>query len=107
MNYKLIVSDRAERDVDKHYLWLAKRTSTGGGRWYSKYCVTLESIRVAPERDPIARESRKFAYVIRERLFKTRRGLRYRILFAVIGDEIHVLCVRGPGQRPIRPSDLE
>ncbi len=37
---------------------------------------------------------------------KTRRGLTYRILFTISGQEVLVLHVRGPGQAHVTPEDL-
>src|SRR5207245_1352996 len=31
----------------------------------------------------------------------------YRELFVIRGDLVLILCVRGPGERPIRPDDIE
>ena len=43
---------------------------------------------------------------IRQRIFKTRRGLPYRILFVVRGDVIYLLHVRGPGQDLMAPEEM-
>jgi hypothetical protein len=40
-------------------------------------------------------------------LFGTRRGRTYRVLFVIRGDVVQILCVRGPGERPVKPEDIE
>ena len=40
-------------------------------------------------------------------LFKTRQGRTYRALFVIRGVSVHILCVRGPGERPVQPEDIE
>jgi len=46
----------------------------------------------------LAVESDYVDFEVREVLFKTRRGLVYRALYTIRGDEVFVLHVRGPGQ---------
>jgi len=43
---------------------------------------------------------------IRHVFFRTRAGRTYRALFLLVGDEVRVLRVRGPGQPPVGPDEL-
>jgi hypothetical protein len=45
-----------------------------------------------------APEDKDHEETIYQVIFKTRRGLPYRALFIVRGDQLYVLHVRGPGQ---------
>jgi hypothetical protein len=40
-------------------------------------------------------------------LFGTTTGKTYRALFAIRGDVVHILCVRGPGQRRVKAKDID
>jgi hypothetical protein len=42
-----------------------------------------------------------------DRIFRTRRGRTYRALFVIRGDIVQILCVRGPGEKPVKPEDIE
>lgn len=55
----------------------------------------------------LAPESENHRDEIRQRIFKTRRGLPYRILFVVRGDVIYLLHVRGPGQDIMAPDEMQ
>jgi hypothetical protein len=52
-------------------------------------------------------EGKKLGHNVREKLFKTRQGRRYRLLYSVAGTDVRVLRVRGPGQPPVRRRDLK
>jgi hypothetical protein len=56
--------------------------------------------------DPLAVESEHVDAEIREVLFKTRRGLVYRLLFTIRQSHVFVLHVRGPGQDWIGSDEL-
>jgi len=40
-------------------------------------------------------------------LFGTRRGRTYRAWFVIRGGAVQILCVGGPGERPLRPDDIK
>ncbi len=48
-----------------------------------------------------------FEESIRNVLFKTRRGRTYQMLFVIRGAAVHVVSIRGAGQQPIRPDEIE
>ena len=52
---------------------------------------------------PLAPENEWFDEEIHERLFKTKRGSPYRLLFVVARTQVRILHVRGPGQDLVRP----
>jgi hypothetical protein len=106
MKYRVIVVHRAQRDVSQNYDWIAVRSQRGADAWFSAF----ESMLKRPEQNPrlygLAPESDDATAEIREFAFRTRRGLVYRGLFTISGDEVRVLHIRGPGQRPLRPDEL-
>jgi hypothetical protein len=55
---------------------------------------------------PEAAESHPLKRDLRHKLFKTRRGRIYRIVFEPGDAEIVILRVRGPGQAPLKRRDL-
>jgi plasmid stabilization system protein ParE len=106
MTYNAQSTARAEADVDHIYQWIFERSEEGAVRWYNAYCEAAERLRSSPLACGIAPESKNFAEQVRHILFKTRQGSTYRALFVVRGDTVHILCVRGPGERPVRPEDI-
>jgi plasmid stabilization system protein ParE len=103
MNYIVEVSDRADEDAQVIYDWIAERSPAGALRWYEAYQAAVVRLEIDAERHPLAAESNWFPREVRQILFKTRKGLRYRILYTISGSKVDVLHVRGPGQDLIQP----
>jgi plasmid stabilization system protein ParE len=106
MIYRVVISRRTEEDADAIYIWLAKRSVVGAGRWYRTFLDAAASLNNNPSRCGLAPESVAVGYEIRQHLFKTPRGRKYRLLYLVTGDEVRILRVRGPGQAPVTGADL-
>jgi plasmid stabilization system protein ParE len=100
VKYQLQVLDRAQADIDSIFQWLHERSPIGAARWYEALGNACFDVTKEPLRFPIAPESDATGALIREFLFQTRRGRRYRGLFIVVENEVRLLRVRGPGQPP-------
>lgn len=97
---------KADDDVEKIYLWLRKRSATGAASWYQAYLDAAVRLESSAESCPRCPEGLRFVLPVRELLFKTRRGKRYRLLFIIDGTDVFILRVRGPGQRVLRRKEL-
>ncbi len=106
MTYRVVILRRAEEDTNAIYVWLAKRSVAGASRWYRAFLDAAESLNNNPSRCGRAPESAAVGYDIRQHVFKTPRGRKYRLLYLVTGDEVRILRIRGPGQAPVTGSDL-
>lgn len=106
MSLQLRLLSVAQADVDHIYSWNRDRSPLGAVRWYAAFLRKCGEVVVQPHRFPIKEESDSVRDEIREFTFRTRRGRRYRALFAVVGDEVRVLRVRGPGQPPIELEEI-
>jgi plasmid stabilization system protein ParE len=98
---------RAEQDAAHIFAYISEHSPDGAIRWWEAFECAIaalgssnsEAYSIAPENDLTDLTLRQF-------LFKTRRGKTYRGIFTVVGAEIRVLRVRGPGQAPVDPEDL-
>jgi len=106
MSRKVDLTHRARRDVEEIYEWIAERSHEGAKRWYAAFLEALEGLAAGAEARGLAPESGEFDQEVRQALFKTRKGRTYRALFTIAGTRVHVLAVRGPGQRLISPDEL-
>ena len=106
MTFRLRVLPRAERDAQHIFDWLKARSPDGAIRWWLAFDEAVHKLIDHPNGYGLAPESDSVQYELRQFLFKTRRGRRYRGIFTVIGDEVRVLRVRGPGQPPLEPDEL-
>jgi len=43
---------------------------------------------------------------VRHLLFEVWKGKAYRALFIVQEDLVRVLCIRAPGEKPVKPKDV-
>jgi plasmid stabilization system protein ParE len=106
MKFRVVLLRHAEDDTNAIYIWLAKRSVAGAGHWYHAFLDAAESLSNNPSRCGLAPESAAVGYEIRQHLFKTPRGRKYRLLYLVAGNEVRILRVRGPGQAPVAGADL-
>jgi plasmid stabilization system protein ParE len=91
--WNVIVELPAQQDIAKAHLWLAKRDPEAADRWFNGIYDTIGALEIFPTRCSLAPESRFLNREIRE-TFHGRRQHKYRILFTVAENEVHVLHVR-------------
>jgi plasmid stabilization system protein ParE len=107
MNYRIELSARCESDLGRIFNWLYERSPDGAARWYESFWDATERLKRFPLACSVAAESHRFSEQVRCMLFGTTRGRTYRALFVVRGDVAHLLCVRGPGERAVKPKDIQ
>lgn len=91
--HQVIILPAAEHDIGNAYEWIAEEDADAAVRWYNRQLEVIYSLDTFPERAPLAPESKSFSREIRE-VFHGRRQHKYRILFAVTADAVHILHVR-------------
>ena len=101
MTYRVVISAEAKYNADEIHAWIAGRSQQGAATWAEAYLAALRKLGIDPLRPALASESRSFEIELRQLLFRTPRGLTYRILYRVDADVVDVLYVRGPGQKPV------
>ena len=83
----------AERNISDAYEWIAERNPVAAIRWYNRLMQLILSLDTFPERAPLAPENKSLRRGIRE-IFHGQRQYKYRILFTVTENKVHVLHVR-------------
>jgi len=91
--FEVIILPSAERDIGEAYEWIAESDAGAAIRWYNRLMELIFSLDTFPERCPLAPESEFLNREIRE-IFHGRRQFKYRILFTVGKDTVHVLHIR-------------
>lgn len=107
MPFQVGLTLRARQELQGLYDWIADRSPDGANRWADAFEEAIERLAANPAGYGVAPESGSSPEVIRQFFFKTRRGWTYRALFVVRGDRVSVLHIRGPGQRVMRPEEIE
>ena len=106
MSYHVNILRQAERETNAIVHWLFERSPEGAARWIDAYDNAMQALAVDPQRYGLAPENDFVDYCIRQLFFGTPAGGKYRAVFTIIGDEVRVLHVRGPGQRLLKPEEL-
>ena len=91
--FEVIILPAAEHDIGEAYEWIVEREPDAAIKWYNQLLEIIFSLGFFPERCPLAPESKTLQTEIRE-IFHGRRHHKYRILFTVTKDKVHVLHVR-------------
>lgn len=86
--------------------YLYKGSPQGAAAWLDAYRQARMRLASDADRCSQAEEAEHFDIDVKQVLFKSRRGRIYRMLFTIVGNEVRILRVRGPGQAPATPSRL-
>jgi hypothetical protein len=88
--------------------WLTEHHSTAAAdRLSARFHKALPQLESRPFSCGLAYENRYFSEEVRHLLFKVRKGRAYRALFIVQGDLVKILCIRAPGEKPVKPKDIK
>jgi plasmid stabilization system protein ParE len=107
MNYTVVMTERAARDIEDAADWWAReRSAEQSQRWYQGIRTAIHGLAKAPEARPVAPERNLFSYEIRELLYGLGAKPTHRVIFTIIHETVLVLTVRHAARRPLRPEDL-
>jgi plasmid stabilization system protein ParE len=93
MKYPVDVTDLADGEAEKAYLWMLERSPEGAARWWNGLEAAILSLEEMPARCPLAPENDDFEEEIRELLYGKRQH-RYRVLFTIREQTVVVLHIR-------------
>jgi plasmid stabilization system protein ParE len=99
---------KAKSDVRAIFEWLYERSAQGAKAWLDAYDAALERLASHADAFGEAIENKDCSeFEVHQIFFKTRRGRVYRAVYFIEDKTVYVLRVRGPGQAPIAPDDLD
>ena len=107
MTYRVRLTEGAEADYEERLTSLAERSPNSARKLHASYLKALERLRDFPLSCGLSYENPQFAEEIRHLLFGVYRKRRYRALFTVRGDEVVILAIRAPGEKPVNPGDIQ
>lgn len=106
MSLRVRLTEAAKEEVRSILSWIKARSATGAASWREAWLGALATVAKRGASLAEAPESDGHDEAIRQILFKTRHGRRYRALFVIREDVAFVLHVRGPGQDLMKLDDL-
>lgn len=106
MKYTIHVSDRARADVHATTDYLRLQASPDVAmRWYTAFEDAVVALETMPASNPLAPEQELLGtlpgFEVRQRLC-----MSHRLLFMILGREVHVLRVIHTARQVLRPDDL-
>jgi len=106
MKYKVIALRRADDDVRHITRWIAQRSLQGADSWLDAYEQLLARLAAHADSCSAALEDPDCNVPLKDTLFRTAHGHTYRAVFTIVGDEVRILRIRGPGQPPLQDDEL-
>ena len=103
MTYQVVIEAQAQADMEEVYRRLAADSSEQAAQWYNGLVDAITSLATLPQRCSFAPENAFFPEAIRHLLYG-KRSSRYRILFTITPNTVHVLHVRHSARQPLRPK---
>jgi plasmid stabilization system protein ParE len=106
MNHRVVIETRAIRDIDEATGWIAGQSPDAAGKWFDAVEAEIQALARFPERCPRAREDGVFGFELRQLVFGRRHG-RYRVIFTIQGNSVHVLHVRHGARPAMTKAEIE
>ena len=109
--HKVIIHRHAKADLEQYDRFVWKNGSDQASAWYERFVDQQKSLDRTPERCPIARESKRVFFEVRELPFGRRPNV-FRVLFTIDGDAVRILRIvraqrRSPSWRTIEGSRFQ
>jgi plasmid stabilization system protein ParE len=104
MRYRVVITDRATRELNDAADWMADRAPRAAERWFNGFCRAILSLREHPRRHGLAREAAIFPYELRQLLYGKKRN--HRAVFTIRGDTVLVLTIRHAAQQDLSLEDV-
>ena len=106
MAHEVELTRRAERDRDRAYEWYEAHFSESfAERWYNGLSAAISRLAEKPFRFPMAQESNRFSFEVREMRFGGKR-YKHRVLFTIHDEIVQVLHIRHSSRRDLTEEEL-
>jgi plasmid stabilization system protein ParE len=83
MKFQVLVTERAERELNETTDYIAKEAPNAAQRWHDGFILALESLRQNPTRCSKARENARFPFDLYQLLYGPRNS--HRAIFTIRG----------------------
>jgi plasmid stabilization system protein ParE len=102
MSYQVIIEAPAQAEIEEALRWMANESPESAALWYFGLTEAVDRLKHFPRRCPRAPEDVAVKEEIRHLLYG-----KYRILFTIRDEYVHVLHVRHAARKPLSPGDEE
>jgi plasmid stabilization system protein ParE len=105
MSLRLEYTLNAQTEIEDSYLWIKERAPMAAEKWRDELIGKIQGLAENPRRHPLAPESGKFPWDIRQLLFRKRRG-QFRVFYTIDKKRVVILAVRRSARKPLEEGDL-
>jgi hypothetical protein len=107
VSFRVELTAGAYGDLDRLMEWLEERSLPAqADRLSARFYAALERLEHRPLSCGLAYENHYFPIEVRHLLFEVHKGKPYRALFIVQDKVVKILCIRAPGEKPVKPKDV-
>lgn len=106
MKFDVVALQRADADVRHISRWISERSLQGAATWLDAYSQLLDRLALDADSCAVALESHGSSLPLKQAVFGTKHGRKYRAVFTIVGKQVRILRVRGPRQPPLLPDEL-
>ncbi len=107
MTYLVVITQRAERDIqDAARWWATERSLEQADRWLVRVDEQLRSLSRTPMRCSFAPENGRLPFELRELHCGIGRRPTHRAVFTIADELVLVLAVRHRARDRLKPEDL-
>ena len=104
MKYDVVLTDEAKQDSRAAVAWYAKRSQIAADRWYAGLLKILDSLKVDPQRCPVADENSRLPIELRQLNYGSGRRITHRIIFTIRSTSVVVYAIRHVAQQDWQPD---
>jgi plasmid stabilization system protein ParE len=108
MEFQVKVTRYAQGEIESAYLWFKRYDADFADRWFRGLMNKIATLQEKPKRCALARENSDFVDEIRQLVYG-KSSNRYRVIFLIEDNFVHILSVRRGSQSGLdfNPLDLE
>ncbi|PZU96482.1 MAG: type II toxin-antitoxin system RelE/ParE family toxin [Pseudanabaena sp.] len=108
MEFQVKLTRSSEQQIESIYLWIKERNPEYADQWFRGLMNLIATLQDKPRRCLLIKENHSTSEEIRQILYGKSRN-KYRVVFAIREDTVHILYIRHSAQSSItfNPLDFE
>lgn len=102
--YRVVIEPPALAQIEQYHVRAVEAGARlAADRWFNRLQAAILSLATMPTRAGKVPDEAQFTQPLWQLVFEK----RYRVVFTIQEDAVHVLCVRGLGLPPLQADDID